>query len=84
MQKTTNIINYFTDTYELESADLDWGLGYSILEYKGFIPIQYAIEKNILKMIKEIHLDYEIYCTENIWNKDNSKLTITFEIRKSK
>lgn len=87
MQKTTKIISYFTDTYELGPDDLDWGLGYPVAEYDEpdhGIPLSYAIEENLLWKVQELHPDTDITCIKNEWNDDGSKLTIIFEIRESK
>ena len=82
MQKTTKIINFFIDTYELGLDDLEWGLGYSVAEYsKDKVLMRYSIEQNLLDKLIEVHPDSEIACIENQWNKSETKLTIVFEIR---
>jgi len=85
MRKTTKAFNYFIDTYELGLSDLEWGLGYPVAEYtENKKLMRYSIEQNLLGMIIELHPDSEVSCIQNEWNKDNTKLTIKFEIRKEK
>lgn len=75
-----------TDTYVLELSDLSWGLGYPTSEYNEDdhgVPINYAIEENILRMVLKTYPYHNICCVKNTWNKDATKLIISFEIKEN-